>query len=129
MVTFDDVAQLALALPEAREGDRRGQRTWSVKDKTFAWERPFTKADIKRFGDETPPAGAILAVRVADLGEKDAVLAANPKAFFTIPHFDGFSAVLIQLPLVTAKALKEALIDGWLSCAPPALAKGFQPPT
>jgi hypothetical protein len=32
---------------------------------------------------------------VEDLGEKEAVLAANPDAFFTIPHFDGYSAVLI----------------------------------
>jgi hypothetical protein len=62
---------------------------------------------------------------VADLGEKEAVLAANPDAFFTIPHFDGFSAVLIQLPLVTGEALREALVDAWLAIAPPALAKAF----
>jgi hypothetical protein len=29
-----------------------------------------------------------LAVRAEDLSEKEAVLAANTKAFFTIPHFD-----------------------------------------
>jgi hypothetical protein len=29
------------------------------------------------------------------------VLAANPTAFFTIPHFDGFPAVLIELGKVT----------------------------
>ena len=59
------------------------------------------------------------------LGEKEAVLAANQKAFFTIPHFDGYSAVLIQLPLVTSKALKDALTDGWLCCATPSLSKAF----
>ena len=40
-------------------------------------------------------------------------------AFFTIPHFDGYPAVLIQLRKVGQQALREALIDGWLACAPP----------
>ncbi len=113
---------MAMALPEVTVGERFGHRTWFVAGKAFAWERPFSKADVKRFGDETPPAGPILAVSVDDLGEKEAVLAANPKAFFTIPHFNGYAAVLIQLKLVTKKALREALVDGWLAVAPSPLA-------
>jgi hypothetical protein len=124
-MTLDEVARVALQLPEVIEGERHGHRTWFVKGKAFAWERPFSKADIKRFGAQLPPEGPILATRVADLGEKEAVLAANPAAFFTIPHFDGFSAVLMQLPLVTGEALKEALVDAWLASASPALAKAF----
>jgi hypothetical protein len=125
MATFDDAAQLALALPDVTEAERHGHRTWFVAGKAFAWERPFSKADIKRFGDLTPPAGPILAVRVEDLSEKEAVLAAQPKAFFTIPHFDGYSAVLIQMTKVGKRALREAIIDGWLACAPPKLATEY----
>jgi hypothetical protein len=125
VATLDDVARLASALPEVAEGERHGHRTWSVAGKVFAWERPFSKADLKRFGDVAPPEGPILAVRVEDLGEKEAVLAAQPKAFFTIPHFNGYAAVLIQLRKVTVKPLREALVDGWLACAPPPLVGSY----
>jgi len=125
MVTVDDAARIALDLPEVTEGERHGNRAWSVAGKAFAWERPFSKADVRRFGDATPPEGPILAVRVEDLSEKEAVLAAQPKSFFTIPHFDGYSAVLIQLKTVAKRALREAIVDGWLACAPRRLADEY----
>jgi hypothetical protein len=125
MVTLEAAAELAMGLPEVTEGERYHLRTWSVARKAFAWERPFSKADIKRFGDEAVPDGPILAVRVEDLIEKEAVLAANTKGFFTIPHFDGYPAVLIQLKVVGKRALRDAIVDGWLACAPPKLAAAF----
>ena len=125
--TFDDVARLAAALPAVTEGEEkhRGLRVWQVGGKTFAWERPFSKADLKRFGDQQPPEGLILAIRTADQAEKEAVLAAGNGAFFTIEHFNGYDAYLIQLDEVTAEDLREALLDGWLAIAPAHLAEGF----
>ena len=108
MVTLDDVAAFALALPDVTESERRGTRTWSTGEKVFAWERQFSKADIKRYGAEDPPAGPILAVRVMNLDEKDAVLSLDRPGFFTIPHFDGYPAVLIQLDAVEPEAVREA---------------------
>jgi hypothetical protein len=125
MVRVDEAARMILELPEVTEGERHGNRTWYVGKKAFAWERPFSKADLRRFGDETPPDGPILAVTVEDLGEKEAALAADLDGFFTIPHFDGYAAVLIQLKAVKKRALREALVDAWLTVAPPRLAEEF----
>jgi hypothetical protein len=126
MVSIDEVGRAAATLPEVVEGDRRGSRIWSVAGKTFAWERPFSKADVKRFGEADPPAGTILAVRVLDLTDKEAVLASGLAGFFTIPHFDGFSAVLIALEEAQLEAITAALTDGWLACAPPKLSSQYQ---
>ena len=128
MQTFDDVARIAAELPEVAEGEekRSGHRTWEVVGgRGFAWERAFSKADIKRFGDEQPPSGEILAIRTADLAEKEAILAAAPDAFFTIPHFDRYPAYLVQLDQVSAEALREALVDAWLAAAPRPLAARY----
>lgn len=125
MATLADVERLALTLPEVIETERHGHRSWAVGGKVFAWEHPFTKADIKRFGDQTPPDGPIAAVRTADLHEKEALLAAHPVALFNMAHFDGYAAVLVQLNRIDRRELREVLTDGWLACAPAPLAAEF----
>ena len=128
MVTVEEAGRLALELAEVTEGERHGHRTWFVDGKAFAWVRPFSKADLRRYGDETPPGGPVLAVSVEDLAEKEAVLAANPDSFFTIPHFDGYAAILVQLDLVESSALRDALLDGWLAAAPARLTREYLRP-
>jgi hypothetical protein len=126
MATYDDVARITSALPEVDDGARyRGNRTWAVRGKVFAWERPFSKVDVRRFGDAEPPSGPILALAVEDLGEKEALLATHPASFFTIPHFDAYPAVLVRLDAVTESELAGALEDAWLAKAPPALAERY----
>ena len=124
-VTMDDVAALALALPETSEGvqGRGGGRNWAVAGKVFAWERPLTKADVKRFGaaGEAVPEGPIVAVRLTDMEEKALVLAEGRKGVFDMEHFRGYPAVLVQLRLVGKRAVRELLIDGWSAMAPPGL--------
>lgn len=125
MVTLEQVAAIAMGLPEVTEGDRHGNRTWYVGKKGFAWERPLTKADIKRFGDETPPDGPIVAVSTGDMDEKAAVLAAAIPGVFDMEHFAGYPAVLIQLKGARIARVRELVVDAWLACAPPALAEAF----
>jgi hypothetical protein len=124
VATWDDVQRLALALPETSEGTSFGNRAWKVRDKTFVWQRPLRKSDIAALGDSAPD-GPILGARVEHQMAKDAILASDPRVFFTIPHFDGFSAVLIRLEEISASELDEVIAEAWLSRAPKRLADEY----
>jgi len=43
----------------------------------------------------------------------------------SIAHFDGYSAVLIQLRKASGPELRDVMTDGWLPCAPAALAEEY----
>jgi hypothetical protein len=116
-MTIDDVDALAISLPGITVGTKWGHRTWMVNEQGFAWQRPFSKADLTRFGDETPPAGEILAVRVESLDAKDALLAMAPPGFFTIPHFNGYAAILIALRKARVKDVRAAVKDAHAAVA------------
>lgn len=122
--TWADVRRIALALPEASEQLGHGQPSWRVKDKSFVWERPLRKGDLDALG-AAAPTGPILGVRTADLGVKAALLADNPVAFFTTPHFDNYPAVLVQLDRITIEELEEVITEAWISRAPKRLVQQF----
>ncbi|GAB2459670.1 hypothetical protein [Jatrophihabitans fulvus] len=126
-LSMDDVAALALAFPGVVETESYGHRAWAVptgrpKPARFAWDRPFSKADVRRFGDDPVPQGEILAVALADLNETEAALAAHPGTVFTIPHLAGYPAVLVHLERATREVVAELLEDAYLALRPPAAA-------
>lgn len=130
MATWKDVEEIALALPEVSEGTSYGNRDWNVGKKTFAWERPLHKKELKQLGGFEPeggaPRGDILGVRVADEEAKQALLSSEPEIYFTTPHFDGYPAVLIRLGLIPRDELEETLVEAWLSRAPKRLAASWE---
>jgi hypothetical protein len=124
MATWDDVRQIALALPETGERRSRELAQWRVKDKLFAWERPLRRSDLDALGAGAPD-GPILGARVEHEGVKQALIADDPDVFFTTPHFDGYPAILVQLERIAVQDLRELLVEAWLSRAPKRLAKEY----
>jgi len=122
MATQADVRKIALSFPETEETE--GRFAFSVvnkgKAKGFAW------VWMERVTPKKPrvPNPGVLAVRVANLGQRELLIAADPKKFFTEPHYNGFPAVLVRLSEVTVADLRTLLGDAWQCQAPAELVKG-----
>ncbi|HLL07490.1 MAG TPA: MmcQ/YjbR family DNA-binding protein [Nocardioidaceae bacterium] len=124
MATWEDVRRVAMAMPGTSEAVSAGTVAWRVKEKGFVWERPLRRADLKALGDSAPD-GPILGVWVCDLGAKEALVSADPDVYFTTPHFDGYSAVLVRLDEIGVDELEELIVESWLTRAPKRLAKEY----
>ena len=122
MPSLDDVRALALALPGTTEqvDGHRGGASWRTKAGAFVWERGPSKADLAALDalDRAWPEGVVVGMRTDGLDEKQALIETNPDVFFTIPHFDGYPAVLVRLDAVDPEQLREVLTDAWLLRAP-----------
>lgn len=117
MATEEDVRRIALALPGTSEGDQT--LAFTVDGKGFAWswkERVEKKKPRVERRD-------ILAIRVADEGEKQALLSADAEKFFTEDHYNGFPAVLVRLAVTDVDELEELLADAWRCRAPRSLVR------
>src|SRR3954453_18260530 len=124
MATWDDVARIALALPETTEVISREQRHWRVKDKSFVWERPLRRSDLEALGDAAPE-GPILGARVEHEIAKRALIESDPDIYFTTPHFDGYPASRARREVLDVSELAELIAEWWLNRAPKRLADAF----
>jgi hypothetical protein len=126
MATWEDVRRLALALPETSEKTTFGEfAAWQVRAKTFAWERPLRDSDRAALGDAAPT-GPILAARIPDEGAKEALIVDDPDVYFTIPHFNGYPAILVRLERIDLEDLEEVLVEAWMCKAPKKLITAYR---
>jgi hypothetical protein len=118
MADGDDVRRLALALPEAVEDSTSG--AYRIDGKLFVW--PW----MERLQPGRPRVAnpEVIAVRVANEGEKQALIALDSEIFFTEPHYDGYPAVLIRLPAIPPDLLEKVIADAWRTRAPRRLREG-----
>lgn len=124
VASWEDVRRIALALPQTSEQTKREQRRWLVKEKLFVWERPLRPKEIEALGSDIH-AGPILGARVEHLGAKVALLAEDPRVFFTTPHFEGYPAILLRVDRISLRDLDEVIVEAWLARAPKRLAQAY----
>jgi hypothetical protein len=112
VATEDDVRRIALGLPETSEKPSYHQSpSFKVKDKGFLRIRSEAEGGLVCF--------------VADLDEKEALLASDERTFFTTPHYDGYPTVLVRIDEIDVDELAELITDSWLIKAPARVRRAF----
>jgi hypothetical protein len=119
-----DLDTLALAMPGASKEIEDGRPIYKVHGKMFCFHRG------RRPDALDPETGErladVLVFRVADLGVKELLLSDSRGVYFTTPHWNGYSAVLMRIPRLAElerEELRDLVEEAWLTRAPKRLAK------
>jgi hypothetical protein len=111
VATIADVRRTALSLPGAEErASHGGAASFRTKPRAFAYHREDVDAVVLFVPSEE---------------DKHALIASDPKVFFTEPHYDGYAAVLVRLGAVSVDELAELVTDSWRLRAPKSDVKRF----
>jgi hypothetical protein len=109
MVTEAQIRRIAMSLPGAYEQSSYGGRpSWRTKNRMFTWIRDDPEA---------------LVLWVESLDEKELMIEAEPRVFFTTSHYDGYPMVLMRLEAIDVKRAKELITESWHLRAPASLRK------
>jgi hypothetical protein len=114
-----DLDELAMSLPQTTKEVSEDRRpSYHVHGKLFCFHRSQRPDAIdpetgERMAD-------VLMFRVADLDEKDLILADDRGIYFTTPHFNGYPAVLMRIPAleqIDREELRDLVVGAWLTRA------------
>ena len=122
-VTRADLESLCESLPEVTWGESWKRPAYLVAGKSFVNFREARKDCLDAATGE--PMDDVIVVTVADAGEKEALVSGDGP-WFTIPHFEGYNAVLIRerdLAQLDYLELAEVVTDAWAARAPKKLVK------
>ena len=115
MATFDDVRRLGMALPEMAESTSYGTPALKVRKKLVCrmWsEREYNRDSVL---------DTEVLVVFCELDMKQVLLDNHPDALFTVPHYDGYGAVLVRMADVGLDDLADWIEDSYRLKAPPTL--------
>lgn len=124
-----DVDEICAALPETWFGTSWGDvPTWLVPHRAdkgrgfLLYRKPHRSAIDPQTGE---PYDDLIVIRTANDDDKQALVQADGP-FFTIPHFKGYHAVLLQRSRIgelSRAELAEVIADAWRACAPKSLVR------
>ena len=121
----DDVHEICLSLPEVELGTSWGDRpTYKVRGRGFVLHRaPHHSAVDPATGE---PYDDLLVIVTPSAVEKQELVADERLPFFTVDHFNGHNAVLVQqsrLGEIDRDELAEIITEAWAAMAPRSLVK------
>jgi hypothetical protein len=126
VATLKDLDKLALALPEVTKEIADGRPTYKVAGKFFCFHRsPRPDALDPETGERLAD---VLVFYVENLELKELLVADSRGIYFTTPHWNGYSAVLVRikdLKRLGRAELRDRVEEAWLRRAPKKLAKAF----
>jgi hypothetical protein len=128
----EDVDDICRSLPQTWFGTSWGDvPTWLAPGGTGGKGRGFVLYRKPHSSAIDPATGRpyddLLVIRTANADDTRALVEADGP-FFTIDHFRGFNAVLVQqarLRELTREELAEVITDAWLAVAPKRLVREF----
>ena len=104
-----DVVALGATLPEVTESTAYGTPSLKVRGTNFCRLRTEAEGGLVLF---------------CSLDEKQALLDQGG-AYYTVAHYDGYGAILVDLTVADPDELRELLTESWRAKAPVRLRKAF----
>ena len=101
-VTFDDVREIAMSMPEVEEVTAYGMPAFKAGQTRFVGE-PVPRHDVEPNSIGVPMA----------FEERARQLAAHPNVYYLTEHFAPYPGVLVRLASVSRKELREILSAAW----------------
>ena len=109
LTTFDDVREIAHALPGVQDGTSYGTRALKVGGKLLA--RLHQNIDC-------------LVLR-ADLLDREILMQSAPEVFFITDHYRNYPWILVRLAALEKQALPDLIERAWRLVAPKTLVKKY----
>jgi hypothetical protein len=101
-LSFDDVREIALSMPEVEEVTAYGMPAFKAGKTRFVGE-PVQRPDVEPNSIGVPMA----------FEERARQLAAHPNVYYLTEHFTPYPGVLVRLSSVSRKELREILSAAW----------------
>jgi hypothetical protein len=99
-LTFDDVREVGLKLPNTEAGTAWGALALKVNGRMFACKAINKSAEPNSLG-----------IRV-DFAERDALIEEQPDVYYTASHYENYPCVLVRLSRINRDALEDLLRMG-----------------
>jgi hypothetical protein len=99
---FDAVRQIALALPEVEEDSSYGTPAFRVRRKLFVRLREDGESIVVK----------------TDYDEREALMEADPEAFYITDHYVGYPMLVVRLTRVARDDLESVIEDSYRRVAP-----------